>query len=251
MGRRRMPTGPVTRTFLEKEPQRDPWAPLVTERAGPGEPSDARRPPAARADNAALQKLCRGLGVEMPRDPNFDWEGFGGSVRHVVQCLGDHLTARANARREIRAEEPTMIGARESNPLKAGMRTREMLQYLFFAPQGIAGWTPAPQALREMSEEARSHEAATRSAARGLAEGAIREFDPAKLRGSLLQGKLSLRLVDNARLWDLYTTDYDNRSHNLAEWSEQLFNRYYMAGYLREVERLRRARMPAPRQRTR
>jgi predicted component of type VI protein secretion system len=144
-----------------------------------------------------------------------------------------------------------MIGARESNPLKAGMRTREMLQYLFFAPQGIAGWTPAPQALREMSEEARSHEAATRSAARGLAEGAIREFDPAKLRGSLLQGKLSLRLVDNARLWDLYTTDYDNRSHNLAEWSEQLFNRYYMAGYLREVERLRRARMPAPRQRTR
>ena len=109
-----------------------------------------------------------------------------------------------------------MLGAKENNPLKAGMPIKEMLTYLLFTPDGVGGFTPPNRALQEMAEEAKSHEQAVRTAAKGLAEGALREFDPAKLRGSLLKGKLSMTsLVDNARLWDLYTTHYQGKARKL------------------------------------
>jgi predicted component of type VI protein secretion system len=94
-----------------------------------------------------------------------------------------------------------------------------------------------------MAEEARGHEAAMRRAAKGLAEGALKEFDPAKLREQLLKGKMSMTsIVDNARLWDLYSAHYQSRGGDkLPEWADQLFNRYFMAAYLREAERSRRA----------
>ena len=50
--------------------------------------------------------------------------------------------------------------------------------------------------------------------------------------------------MDNARLWDLYTSHYQAKAKKLPDWTDQLFNKYYMAAYLRELERLRRARMP-------
>ena len=48
-------------------------------------------------------------------------------------------------------------------------------------------------------------------------------------------------LVDNARLWDLYSSHYASKGEKLPEWAEQLFNRYYMAAYLREVGGERRS----------
>jgi type VI secretion system FHA domain protein len=237
----------------------DPFSVSFVGRSG-SHPSVPAAPPALapapaavspQAENAALKNLCRGLGVDVPNGVNFDWERFGAGVRHVVQCLNDHLGTRVDAKRDMRAEDRTMLGAKEINPLKAGMPTREMVQYLLFTPDGVGGYTPANKALQEVAEEAKSHEASVRQAARGLAEGAIKEFDPGKLRSTLLKGKLSMTsLVDNARLWDLYTTHYEKKAQKLPEWGEQLFNRYYMAAYLREVERLRRARMPPPPQRT-
>ncbi|WP_167772812.1 type VI secretion system-associated FHA domain protein TagH [Ramlibacter humi] len=217
-----------------------------------GVPAAGPSPAGGQAEQMALKNLCRGLGVEMPGSlTGFDWERFGQSVRHVVQCLGDHLATRVDAKQSMRAEDRTMLGAKETNPLKASMPVKDMLQYLLFAADGVGGYTPANRALQEAAVEAKSHEAAARAAARGLAEGAIKEFDPAKLRGTLLKGKLSMSsLVDNARLWDLYTGFYDRKKEKLPDWGEQLFNRYYMAAYLRETEKLRRSRMPPPAQRT-
>ncbi|WBY01938.1 type VI secretion system-associated FHA domain protein TagH [Ramlibacter tataouinensis] len=241
----------------------DPFSISFVGRSGVDIPMDAPPAPAPSAGAApsfdrtqvgdtTLQALCRGLGVPPPAgDADFDWETFGASVRHVVQCLGDHLGSRLGARRDMRAEDRTLLGARENNPLKGGLPLQEMLQYLLFTPDGVGSYAPARKALQEVADDARSHEASLRTAARGLAEGAIREFDPAKLRGTLLKGRISMTaLVDNARLWDLYTAHYEKKSQQLPEWTEQLFNRYYMAAYLREVEKLRRARLPPAAQRT-
>jgi predicted component of type VI protein secretion system len=143
-----------------------------------------------------------------------------------------------------------MIGTKAANPLKTGMETKELLQYLLLMPDGAGGYLPSRQALAEASAEAKAHEAATRVAARSLAEGAIKDFDPARLRTSLLKGKLSIgSVVDNARLWDLYTGFYEKNGERMPQWVDHLFNRHYMAGYLREMERLRRAAQPAPSQR--
>ena len=202
-------------------------------------------PPATQAntpERLALQSLARGLGIDVPVTVSgFDWERFGMAIRHAVQCLGEHLNTRADAKRELRAEDRTMIGAREANPLKTGMPLKELLHYLLFMPEGAGGYVPARRALEEMADDARAHEAATRSAARGLAEGALKEFEPARLRGVLLKGKLSIAsLVDNARLWDLYTNHYEQRAEQVPPWAEELLNRHYMSAYLREAERLRR-----------
>lgn len=214
----------------------------------------AARPGAAGAptpEKMALQSLCRGLGVEPPQVlTSFDWEGFGHSVRHVVQCLSDQLATRQEFKKETGAEDRTMLGASEVNPLKTAMPLKELIQYLLFMPGGAGGFVPAARALQEAAQEARWHEAATRSAARGLAQGALKDFEPAKLRSQLLRGKLSLSsVVDNARLWDFYSTHYQDRAAKPGNWADELFNRYYMAAYLRETERLRRAAMPRPAER--
>ncbi|WP_167772693.1 type VI secretion system-associated FHA domain protein TagH [Ramlibacter henchirensis] len=192
-------------------------------------------------DSDALQSLCRGLGLQPPQSFNFDWERFGQSLRQVVECLNEHLSTRAEAKKDMQAADRTFVGTKQPNPLKSGMPIEDLLHYLLLSPPDVPGYTPADKALQEAAQEARSHQAAAQAAARALAEGAIAEFEPGKLRGELLQGKLSIAsVVDNARLWDLYTTGYEKKAAKLAEWREQLFDRYYMTAYLREIDRLRR-----------
>jgi len=215
----------------------DPLAALAREQvAAPPVPAGTPTP-----EKMALQSYCRGLGVEPPQVlVDFDWERAGEAVREVVRCLAEQLAGRNESRQDMRAADRTMLGNAGANPLRDGMPLKEMLQYLLFMPEGAGGFVPATRALREVAQEARWHEAANRAAARGLADGALAEFEPARLRAELLRGKLSFALVDSARLWDLYTADYARKGEQPGEWAEQLFNRYYMAAYLRESEKLRR-----------
>lgn len=208
MGTRPIPVGPDTRSAPMAPAEKDPWEELLAEwspgaQKAPAQPPVASEPPAARAretttrspapalqtpERLALQALCRGLGVEPPQGADrFDWERFGQSVRQAVQCLGDQLAARIETRREMRAEDRTMVATAQANPLRDGMPIQEMLRYLLFMPEGSGGLMPAQRALQEVAREACWHEAATQAAARGLAEGAIQDFDPARLRGQLLQ----------------------------------------------------------------
>ena len=221
----------------------DPLADLARAQAAP--------PPAPTGtptpEKLALQSFCRGLGVEPPHVlVDFDWERLGESVREVVRCLAGQLAGRNESRQAMRAADRTMLGSAGTNPLREGMPLKDMLHYLLFMPEGAGGFVPATRALQEVAQDARCHEEANRAAARGLAEGALKEFEPARLRAELLRGKLSFALVDNARLWDLYTADYARKGERPGEWAEQLFNRYYMAAWLREAEKLRRASIPAP-----
>jgi type VI secretion system FHA domain protein len=231
-------TAPLVEPDPLAEPPRGYAAPPAPPPASSGTPTP---------EKLALQSFCRGLGVEPPQVlVDFDWERMGESVREVVRCLAEQLASRNDSRHDMRAADRTMLGSSATNPLREGMPLKEMLHYLLFMPEGGGGFLPAARALQEAAVEARWHEAAGRAAARGLADGALKEFEPARLRAELLRGKLSFALVDNARLWDLYTADYARKGERPGEWAEQLFNRYYMAAYLRESEKLRRAGAPPP-----
>jgi predicted component of type VI protein secretion system len=110
---------------------------------------------------------------------------------------------------------------------------------------GVPGYMPARQALQESVTELRAHEFASVAAVRAAVEGCIKEFDPARLRPTLLKGKTSLgSLMDNARLWDLYSAHYEQKKAHMADWLEQVFNRHFMPAYTREAERLRRQSLP-------
>lgn len=221
----------------DEHPQHDDDIPIPGVNApAPGSPTP---------ETFALQSLFRGLGVPVPHiQGSFDWERFGMQVRFVVQCLADHIAVRGESKTDMRAQDRTMMGSKEQqNPLKGGnLSLKDMVQYLLVMPDGAGGTVPPSRGLMEMAEEARGHEQAMRRAAKGLAEGALKEFDPAKLREQLLKGKLSMTsIIDNARLWDLYTANYKARGEKMPEWVDQLFNRYFMAAYLREAEKMRRA----------
>jgi type VI secretion system FHA domain protein len=200
---------------------------------------------------AALRALCRGLGITGP--PHLkekDWEQLGRSIRQIVQGMSDLMNVRAELKKEMRAVDRTMLGAQENNPLKSGMPIDELLHYVLFMTQGVAGYMPVQRALEESIDDLRAHEFASLAAVRAVVEGSIREFDPAKLRTSLLKGKRSIAgMLDNARLWDLYTTHYEHRGEHMADWLEQVFSRHFMPAYTREAERLRReaqAQRPQP-----
>jgi type VI secretion system FHA domain protein len=210
----------------------------------PPAPADTGTGDAPAAD--ALRALCKGLGIAGPPQlaPQ-DWERLGQSVRQLVQGLDSLVNVQAGLKKEMRATDRTMLGAPENNPLKGGMPLAELLHYLLFMAQGAAGYMPAQRALQECIQELRAHEIASVAAVRRAIEGAVREFEPDKLRAGLLKGRRSIAaMVDNARLWDLYTAHYQDQGAHMAQWLEQLFNRHFMPAYLGETERLRREARP-------
>lgn len=197
---------------------------------------------ATSEDGKALRGLCRGLGLPVPQQmTEKEWEQLGDSVRLIIKGMSELMSTRAEMKKELRAIDRTMLGAQENNPLKTGMPLEDLLQYLLFMPQGGAGYMPVQRALEESIGDLRAHEFASIAAVRTAVEGSIKEFEPGKLRTTLLKGKRSIAsVVDNARLWDLYTNYYEQKSEHLADWLEQLFNRHFMPAYSRETERLRR-----------
>jgi type VI secretion system FHA domain protein len=219
----------------------------LPESDAPG-PGGAPRQDQAASNAAALRALCRGLGITAPPQINDrDWEKLGNSIRQIVQGLSDLMNVRAELKKEMRAADRTMLGAQENNPLKSGMPLEELLHYLLFMPQGAAGYMPVNRALDESITDLRAHEFASLAAVRAAVEGSIREFDPARLRTTLLKGKRSIATaLDNARLWDLYSAHYEQKGLHMADWLEQVFNRHFMPAYTREAERLRReSQLPA------
>lgn len=200
-------------------------------------------------DDLALAALCRGLGVEGPSrlDP-LQWEQMGAAMRTIVQGLTELMNTRAEIKKELRAADRTMLGAQDNNPLKGGMAQEEILQYLLFNPTGVGGYMKVDKALDEAINDLRAHEFASIAAVRAAVDGTVRDFEPEKLRAILTKGKSKLpQFLDNARLWDMYTAHYENKSAHMADWLEQLFNRFFMPTYSRESERLRSKPKPKPR----
>ena len=192
-------------------------------------------------DAEALAAFCKGLGVEGPSHLDaLKWEQMGEAIRIIVQGLTELMNTRAEIKRELRAVDRTMLGSQDNNPLKSGMAQEEILQYLLFNPTGVGGYMKVDKALDEAINDLRAHEFASIAAVRAAVEGTVRDFEPVKMRATLTKGRSKLpQFLDNARLWEMYTAHYETRATHMADWLEQLFNRYFMPVYSRESERLR------------
>ena len=168
-------------------------------------------------------------------------ERAGLMVRVLLEGLSELLAARADLKRELGAGERTRLGGQDNNPLKAGLSANEMIQYLFAAPIG-GGYMPAERAVRESVSELLVHEGATIAALRAALEGTIRDFDPAKLKALLLKGAKSsvLQLLDHARLWDGYQAHYEKKAQHMADWLEEVIDRYFVGAYEESTENAKR-----------
>ena len=207
-------------------------------------PASVQMPQAdqAAATRAALKSLCTGLGIAAPDQISAEgWTSMGKSIRLIVEGLADLMNARAELKRELRAEARTMLHSRNNNPIKSGMSADELIQYLLFSTKGAGGFMPADRALEESVGELRSHNMASITATRAAVEGALQDFNPSKLKVTLGKGKAKLpQFLDRSRLWESYEEYYQKRSANMADWLEQVFDRHFMPAYSKETERLKR-----------
>ncbi len=191
------------------------------------------------ADAAAF---FRGLGLEpatlgaLGAD---DLESAGRKVRVALQGLIDLYEAKLDLSRETGADERTMVATRENNPLKTDLPLDIKLEYLLAGRAAGAAFAEPSAALADLVAELRIHDSAVTAASRGVVEGALREFSPAKLETRIAEDK-SQGLLARLRPWDAYEKYYAGESSRMAQWLDRLFNRYFTAAYIRETTRIRR-----------
>ncbi|MBI5276032.1 MAG: type VI secretion system-associated FHA domain protein TagH [Burkholderiales bacterium] len=205
----------------------------------PAKPTPSHEMPTlGRQEFDAIQALCKGLGIPPPSNlrPE-DCEATGQAIRQLVACVVELLSVRAELKRELNSPDRTMLVARENNPLKSGLTIEELLNYLFFMPQGAAGYMSAQKAIQESTADLRAHEFASLVALRATVEGSIREFDPAALSKAL---KAKRKSILPKGMWDLYCKEYERKSEHMADWLEEIFNKHYLPAYTREGEKVRR-----------
>ena len=194
------------------------------------------------AVGAAWPAFAQGLGLAETHSADEQAARRAGvMVRVLIEGVAELLGARADLKRELRAEDRTLLSGRDNNPLKAGLSATDLVQYLFAPPMGAA-YLPADRAVRESIAELRVHEHATIAASRAAVEGALRDFEPGRLRKQLAPAKSGMfQVLDNARLWEAYQAHYEKQALHMADWLEAVFARHFMPTYSRETDRLKQA----------
>ncbi|MBI5274837.1 MAG: FHA domain-containing protein [Burkholderiales bacterium] len=169
-------------------------------------------------------------------------EAIGRLVRLGVLGLIELHKAVAGSKKEMRSEDRTMMASKqqEKNPLKEGDISEDaLMQYLFGGrAAAAAGYIGPERAVRELLVELAIHEKATTVAARAVAEGVLKEFEPDALKARLLGG--GARLFESARAWDAFSKDYAEQGEDTAKWVQRILNKYFTAAYVRETVRAKR-----------
>jgi predicted component of type VI protein secretion system len=192
----------------------------------------------------------RGLGLDPARINALsiaELEAAGKKMRIALQGLMELYAAKLDLNREMGSEERTMVATRENNPLKTDWTLDTKIEYLLAGRTAGNSFIQPEQAVAELVADLRIHDKAVAAASRAVLEGALREFDPAKLESRASQEGAGLM----ARLWpwEAYAKYYAGESSRMAQWVEGLFNRYFTRAYTAETTRIKRSsehREPAP-----
>ncbi len=213
-----------------------PAAPAQATVTAPEARRVAPAPTAAQAE--LLAALLRGAGVpDLPvrggLTPEF-MEDVGAVMRETMRGLIDLLAARANAKREVRADA-TIIVANDNNPLKFAPDVNVAVAHLLQpAGQGFMG----PQrSLADARESLRSHQEGFVAGMRAALEAVLSRFDPARLEARLKEtsGASFMAMNQKARLWSLYESLYEEISREAETDFHFLFGKEFLAAYQARV----------------
>jgi len=194
-----------------------------------------------------LAAFFRGVGLDAQQlGPLSDGEleEAGRLVRQALLGLLGLHAARAELKRDLRAEDRTMLASSGANPLKEELPAQSHLQYLLGGRAASAGFVRPERALDELLAELLAHDQAMGVAARAVVDGTLREFAPSALKTQLLGG--GSRLFEGTRLWDAYVKHHDEQGADMTRWLERLFGKYFTAAYMRETARLKRESTTRP-----
>ena len=231
------PPGPPVRAPSEEDPFGE-WEFEAAFRPGGGREGGQSAGTGGATDMAAF---FQGLGLDPATLGPLslgELETIGKLVRTLaLGLLQLHATA-AGVKGQLRAEDRTLVGTTERNPLRADWPEETRLRYLFGGRAAAVGLIGPEPALQELIEELVAHELAAGKAARAVVKSTLAEFEPVALRARLLGD--GLRLFANQRAWNAYERFYREQALDLPRWTQRLLDRYFAEPYLRESLRIRR-----------
>jgi predicted component of type VI protein secretion system len=193
---------------------------------------------------AALLRGARvpGLVVAGGVTPQF-MEEVGAVMRETLRGLLDLLAARAQAKREVRADA-TIIVAHDNNPLKFAPGLEAAISHLL-QPKG-QGFMPPLRSLADARESLRSHQEGFVAGMRAALSAVLARFDPGKLEERLLassDGGSLLPMNHKAKLWKLYEDLYGEISGEAEADFHFLFGEEFLRAYQAKA---RQTPTPAP-----
>lgn len=208
---------------------------MATTPGGPMQPGD-------------LSAFFEGLGLEPASIGPIgrgELEAMGRLVRMLMLGVLELHKSSSMAKDEMRAEDRTMVAAKDNNPLKSGWPAETKLRYLLGGRAASIGFPNPERALGELLVELAAHNGASANASRAALESTLKEFSPAALRARLLAG--GSRLFEGTRAWDAYCRYYEREGQDMARWTQRMLDRYYSEAYLRESLRIKRETRARPR----
>lgn len=195
-----------------------------------------------------LGAFFRGLGIDpavVAALSDGEIEAIGHLVRVLVVGVMELHASAAGVKRDLRAEDRTMVAARDNNPLKTDWPQETKLRYLFGGRAAGVGFPSPERAAREVLVELIAHNTASGAASRAAIESTLKEFAPEALKTRLLGD--GPRLFEGTRAWDAYVKYYREHARDMTQWAQRLLDKYFTEAYLRESLRIRRETPPRKR----
>jgi len=214
-----------------------------------GRPAAAAAPGADRGAaglRSAVQAFLSGAGLEGKEIADADIEAFlqqsGKIMRAAVEGSMALLAARATAKKELRAEDRTMVASKDNNPLKLMADPQEALAFLFDTKDRGGGFLDPVQAVGDAFEDLRAHEVALFAGMRAALLGAIQRFDPKTLEAELEKSAGGLGLNRKAKLWEQFAIFQQKLAQDAEDDFNKVFGREFMGTYMAQVKQLRGGR---------
>ena len=242
---------PLARVEPEPAPEAAP-APVRVEPAlapagvGPalapaGKPTDTASP---LASGAALVAFLEGAGLAHLEVSEADAEAFlresGTIVRASVEGLIGLLLARSELKKEMRAEDRTMVASRDNNPIKLMTDPQEAMGYLFDKRERLSGaFLPPVQAVHDACDDLRVHEIALMAGMRAAFQGALKRFEPQLIEREADKQKGAFSLNKKVKLWDAFVAHHEKLSRDAEDDLLKVFGREFLGTYMAQVRRLR------------
>jgi type VI secretion system FHA domain protein len=215
-------------------------ATYVGGRPSAGAPSGASD---AAGQRAAVQAFLAGAGLDGKEIADHEIEAFllqsGKIMRAAVEGAMALLAARATAKKELRAEDRTMVASKDNNPLKLMSDPQEALAFLFDTRDRTGGFLDPVRAVGDAFDDLRAHEVALFAGMRAALLGAIQRFDPKVLEVELEKNAGGLGLNRKAKLWEQFAAFQQKLARDAEDDFNKVFGQEFMGTYMAQVKRLK------------
>ena len=237
----------------------DPFGSLLKGRAAEAQPAvapakrDVPRPAAPVAVPAApsaplarpgraLAAFLEGAGLQSLEISDAEAEAFmresGAIMRAAVEGLIGLLIARSELKKEMRAEDRTMVASRDNNPLKLMTDSGEAMRFLFDARERVSGaFLPPVQAVRDACGDLRVHDIALMAGMRAAFQGALKRFAPQYIEREVDKQNGSFTLNKKVKLWEAFVAYHEKLSRDAEDDLLKVFGREFVATYMAQVRR--------------